>query len=217
MIWRIAAAALLLGAACGASRAAPIDVFVGYADGLRAGGFFPNPWQGAPGVVFVGNSPGGSFDAGAIRIDNNTALPITVTDVFVNLHPATQSHVFDLWGSNTLLPGQKLIVTQTTDFNFDTSDAPISGCGQQVIGGPDSPAVTITINGVPITLLDTAHVLDTEGFDFACMGNESFAWRTIGGAAGPAGAPEPSSMILLGLGAISLGGYAWRRRKKVAA
>ena len=33
------------------AKADPISVFVGYADNLRASGFFPSPWLGAPGVV----------------------------------------------------------------------------------------------------------------------------------------------------------------------
>jgi hypothetical protein len=33
---------------------------------------------------------------------------------------------------------------------------------------------------------------------------------------GPAGAPEPSTFTLLAVGVAGLGGYAWRRRKRVA-
>jgi hypothetical protein len=40
----------------------------------------------------------------------------------------------------------------------------------------------------------------------------------ISGAAIPAtGVPEPSSIVLLGLGSLSLLGYSWRRRKQVVA
>src|SRR5512133_2638187 len=61
-------------------------VYVGYADGIRANGFFPNPWQGTPGVqYFNGNSGSGQFDAGAIRITNSGASAIVVNSISVYL------------------------------------------------------------------------------------------------------------------------------------
>ena len=56
---------------------AQYGVQVGYADGIRGGGFFPSPWAGDAGVVFVGDTSG-SADAGAIRIDNLSGATMTV-------------------------------------------------------------------------------------------------------------------------------------------
>src|SRR5262249_40413220 len=47
-------------------------------------------------------------------------------------------------------------------------------------GHPPIPTVRVTIAGTPITFSDTAHVLDTGGFDLACRSNESLQWRLIG-------------------------------------
>src|SRR5205085_4590157 len=45
----------------------PLSIYVGYGDGLRGGAKFPFPWQGSPGVTFIGNC---TLDAGALRFDN---------------------------------------------------------------------------------------------------------------------------------------------------
>jgi hypothetical protein len=211
--------AVIMASGAGTARAAPIiGVQVGYADSLRPNGFFPNPWQGSPNTVFIGNDQGAGFDAGAIRIDNLTGAPITINDVTAVIRPSSNpgATTFDLWGSNVLLPGQTLILTETANDNFDTSDqGAITPVGKPVRGGPDSPTVTITVNGIVLPVFkDTGHVLDTGGFDFAAIGNESFAWRPIGGAGGQSGAaPEPASLTLLGIGAAGMIGYGWRRRK----
>jgi hypothetical protein len=108
------------------ARAANIDVFVAYADNLRASGFFPNPWIGAPGVV--SQSPAAqTFDSGAIRIDNNTASPITVSDLSVTF-PSNGS-VFSLWTPLTIPAGGMGIFAQNNgvDTQFDTSDFGIFG------------------------------------------------------------------------------------------
>src|ERR1700730_3039033 len=58
--------------------------------------WFPTPWNGAPNTVFLGSptpqtAECGSvpralcYDAGAIRLDNPTGGPITVTNVSVNV------------------------------------------------------------------------------------------------------------------------------------
>ncbi|HKW98774.1 MAG TPA: PEP-CTERM sorting domain-containing protein [Bryobacteraceae bacterium] len=99
----------------------PVQVFVGYADNLRASGFFPNPWAGSAGVVFSGQD--GStlqLDSGAVRIDNTSANSITISNLTIKLNGGAQTAA--LWGPMTLLPGQVGIFDQTTQFNLDTSD-----------------------------------------------------------------------------------------------
>src|SRR5262244_3257917 len=100
--------------------AAGIDVFVGYADSVRPSVFFPTPWLGDPGILDVGHAMGQIFDAGAIRIDNNTGAALTVDNVTVD--GFANGARFSLWGSFTIPSGMKAILTQTVGENFDTSD-----------------------------------------------------------------------------------------------
>jgi len=208
---RLIACFALLGLIALPAFADDYTVSVGYADGLRGPGFFPNPWNGDPGVVFVGGSPGGAFDAGAIMITNTSGGSITINDISVNIGGVVTG---SLWGSNVLLAGQSLVVTQTTDFNFDTSDSGFGnvnlGCG---VNNGIIPVVTVTENGgTPQSFNDSGQVLNTSGYDFACLGNESFAWRPIGTFGGPAGqTPEPASLMFLGAGVLGLTRKYWKR------
>lgn len=168
----------------------PLSIYVGYADGLRAGGsIFPFPWQGSPGVTFIG---GCTFDAGAIRFDNSGDTDITLDLVTVDL--GNGGPHFDLWPANLLVPAHGiLILTQTGCFNFDTSDSSNAGCGgnNNVL-----PLVNVTRGGVLKTFTDTGQVLNTHGYDFACQGNESIPWQRIAGQANAVNVPLPPAVML---------------------
>ncbi len=68
------------GAAPAFAQADPhaVKVSVGYADTLRSPAFTPTPWQGTPGVIFIGSGP--PWDAGAIMLNNPSANALTVDD-----------------------------------------------------------------------------------------------------------------------------------------
>ncbi len=196
-------------------------VYVGYADGLRGSGFFPNPWEGDSGITYIG-TPGGGHDAGAIMILNTGGTAITVSDISVNINGSALGDIWTLLLPKTIAAGNALIVTETVHYNFDTSDVHvITNSGSPCLGlVTDSvtcktvfPTVKVTTVAGALTFNDTGHVLDTEGFDFAAVGNESFAWRPIGSLGGPAGGnvPEPASLVLL----ASVAGFIEiaRRRK----
>src|SRR3954452_25483287 len=103
---------------------ASIEVQVGYADDQRSSPFFPNPWSGGSGVqYFNGSSP--NIDAGAIRVINNGGSAILIQDLIVDSFGTGQS--FQIWGGflgagQSLSPGMSAIFTQTTQFDFDSSD-----------------------------------------------------------------------------------------------
>lgn len=156
---------------------AGLEVLVGYADNLRRDPAFPNPWAGSPGVLFLGG--GRSLDAGAVRLDNTSDAPIAVDHVTVDLQRPGPK--FSLWGSFTIPAHESAILTQTGSFDFDTSDFPIVGCGGTLPpDDPRIPKISVTVGGITQSFLDTAHILDTFGYDLACKGNESLQWRPVG-------------------------------------
>ena len=208
----------------GSASAGSYEVQVGYADDLRAATFFPSPWDGGAGVTFLG-APDGGYDSGAIRVINTSGASISLQDVKVyNFGDGITS--YQIWGTSlpvSIAPGDSVILAQNSGENFDSSDNSNGGTP----GSPSTaiPKVDITVDGTTTTYSDSGHVLDTQGFDVAVFGNgvdlvnpfnESEAWRDIGTFGGPAGIPEPASVILFAFGAFGAAGYGWRRRKAAA-
>jgi len=173
----------------------------------------PSPWQGDANVVFVGCnantsgipctnakpqsvlscatvaglSPQACYDAGAIRIVNNTADPVTINSVSANVNGC----VFSPWTGPWNVPaGQTLILTQTggtpnacssgagVPFNFDTTEAVDNLACTQV------PAATsrVTVDEGAIgtfTYNDSGLVLAAGGLDPSCTAldaTESHDW-----------------------------------------
>src|SRR5947209_2226565 len=176
-----------------------LSVSVGYAEDKHQSslnpGAFPVPWSGSPNTIFLGNpvygsSPCGTlphcFDGGAIRLDNTSSSDISIDNVSVDDHSSLPGgKVFNLWGSFTVPAGKSVILAgnpPTNDpsyNNFDTSGAPKGNCTPITV----APTVTITIGGIPTTLVDSTHVLDTNGIDTescSVQQNESIQWRHIG-------------------------------------
>ena len=157
-----------------ANAASNVQVFLGYADNLRADpANFPTPWAGSPGVVFQGCT-GCTYDSGAIRVVNNSPLPVAVDSVVVKFGTC----VFDIWPHGTSVPANgQLIDTQlnanfvsgcTANGSFDSSDlgpngAPWGSCTQSGV----VPEVDVTIDGVQTVFPDTGQVLNTGGVDKA--------------------------------------------------
>lgn len=155
----------------------PVQVSVGFADASSASANFPTPWQSSPNTIFIGG--GTPEDAGAIRIDNTSGAPLGIDSVAVDLQRGNAQ--FNLWGSFTIPANGSAILTQTQPGNFDTSAFPIVPCGGTLSSTETRvPVITVTVAGTPQTFSDTAHVLDTGGFDLSCRGNESLQWRAVG-------------------------------------
>jgi hypothetical protein len=174
-----------------------IQVFVGYADSLRADATnFPTPWVGSPNTIFYGCSPASActfavYDAGAVRVVNNTGSAVTVNAIAVHVDTCT----FAGWPPAVLTPGADLIVSQLAvggtgvgceePAHMDTSDVGPGGVDWALHCDPDGilPIVDITINGQKTSYTDSGQVLNTGGVDSgACLGNESTQWTTIGHA-----------------------------------
>jgi RHS repeat-associated protein len=183
-------AAPLAMAAVPPMQAGAVEVFAGFADGSSPSANFPTPWQGSPNTVFLGG--GSPLNAGAIRLDNTSGAPLTIDSVSVDLKRGNAQ--FNLWGSFTVPANGSAILTQTQPGNFDTSAFPLVACGGTLDPNETRvPAITVTIGGTPQTFLDTAHTLDTGGFDLSCRGNESLQWRQVG----TTGIDHPAGRLVL--------------------
>jgi hypothetical protein len=218
------------------SQADSFSVYVGYADNLRASGFFPTPWLGDPNVV--SQTPSGqSLDTGAVRIDNTGASSLLITNFSVKLGGG---QVFSIWNPLTIAPGKIGIFTQTASYNFDSSDfgyfggGPVNVDAAHPLGGftnPQgaaqiaanvswAPVVSFMENSNPFSYNDSGHILDTFGYDLINLpapggdGNESINWITIGrGGTRGGNVPEPSTMLLFGTGIAGLVGYKLRKKE----
>jgi hypothetical protein len=175
-----------------------VSVFVGYADNLRANPRnFPSPWNGAPNVTFQGcQAKSCVFDAGAIRLLNNTPQSVAVGNLAVNVGGC----VFKLWQGGTLQAGAELIATQTgsavnpgctADGSMETSDIGPSGANWSNKCKPSGviPKISMTLDGNAQTLTDSTQLLNTGGIDaVGCNSpntpggpnNESTQWTLIG-------------------------------------
>ena len=127
--------------------AASLNVFVGYADNLRASGFFPGPWIGSTfngqTVISQTNPAGIIFDSGAVRIDNTDSAPLVISNFRVTTNAG--ANVFAIWGSGvnlTLAAGQSGIFTQfpNNGQNFDSSDQGLFGSTPPVNLEPNNAA-----------------------------------------------------------------------------
>jgi hypothetical protein len=183
--------------AAGASSS--LSVFFGYAEDKETNnppaGAFPVPWSGAPNTIFLGGPVVGQtacgalpfcYDAGAIRLDNSGSSDVTIDNVSVDIHSSIAGgKVFSLWGSFTVPAGESVILTENPPNNnpgydnFDTSGYPKNNCIPLTI----EPTATFTIGGVPTTIVDSTHILDTHGIDLgSCKPkqNESIPWAQVG-------------------------------------
>jgi hypothetical protein len=241
-MWLCALSVAALGATAPGARAqilpADVHVQVGYADGLRSGpgrDFFPSVWEGDPGVIFYGAPAGTVYDAGAIRIVNDSAsaltlLPGAVVDGFTN------GASFQLWdgqigaAGTVIAPGQSLILTQNDPGggeNFDTSDQPIQPPTSTNHGDNTEPVVHLAfsevLGGASQSFVDQTQTLNTLGYDIATYGytlpngnvitNESFDWRDFNSQVVGPGVPEPGSLAMLVGVTVSGGVFAFRRRR----
>jgi hypothetical protein len=192
----VAAALALIGVAATASPARAsggVEVSVGYADNARAAAVnFPTPWDGSTGVTFEGCTGGCTFDAGAVRMVNNSGSAVRIDSVAIKISTCT----FNMWAPASIAPGGQLIVTQTAngpsngcvaDGTMDTSDVGPAGAAYAGNCTHDGliPEVDVSIDGTVSTFNDSGQVLNTGGFDLAACrpsANESTQWTPIGSA-----------------------------------
>jgi hypothetical protein len=179
-----------------------VNVFVGYADNSRPLiATFPNPWVGSPNVTFDGCTTACAatgFDAGAVRVENDTVSAVIVNQVQVHIDTCLYTWSGSLYPV-TLAPGQSLITTQRATGvagctgpvpnSFDSSDigpggVPYSACTNDGV----QPIVDVTVNGTTTSYPDSGQIINTGGVDRASCpsgNNESTQWVPVGSAPCP--------------------------------
>jgi hypothetical protein len=104
-----------------------------------------------------------------LRVDNLTAG--TLNNVVVTLDVG--SHHYALWGTNSIPPGQHLIMAQTTYQNFDVPDnypAGCYGCDTSLCVTAKSsevPVIHVSIGSATADYPDTGQTVNTDGYDAA--------------------------------------------------
>jgi Bacterial Ig-like domain (group 1) len=193
-----AIALVTLGATASAA-AAQLNVYVGYADTVRAKAtHFPTPW--APSVhVYGNNCVKHKCDTGTIRLVNNGKKTVTVKSVVAKFGKCT----FNSWPHNLKIrPGRQIILSnegshgikgcskKVVGYGFDTSEIGPNGanwkghCNQSHV----IPQLIVSTSTGTNKFRDTGKVLNTGGIDKAdCpkKTNESTQWTLIGRQACP--------------------------------
>jgi hypothetical protein len=149
-------------------------LYVGYLDnehGTRDPAETPTPFDPDGNTILIGlggvDTP---HDTGVLRFENRTTSPVTIDP---GLQVTAEQEIFQIWDSDlpiTLEPSQNLVLAETANFNFDTSDV---GLGRD-------PVVRGSVNGRAFAFVDTARVLlgrEDAGKDNR---NESTPYQVLG-------------------------------------
>jgi hypothetical protein len=153
----------------------PVTLYTGYL--FNFGGSIPDPADIPtpfdPDATTILISSGGVatlHDTGVIRFENRNNGPVTIDP---GLRVTTAQAVFQLWDSFlpiTLTPGQNLVLAETANFNFDTSNSGLSS----------DPVVSGSVNGRAFSFTDTARVLLGRDDAGSRGGNETIPYQVIG-------------------------------------
>ncbi len=206
----VVAVSIAAGFGATAARADTFQVYVGYADNLRPSGFFPSPWIGD--WELCRNRRSLSHSTGAVLVVNTGATALNISTFSVTMNGGG-GPTYNFWSPITIGVGQSGVFTQTSSYNFDSSDnaggsppggilplAPggngIGGCSStaaaQATAGitatcnANQPIVAFMDNATSFSFNDTGHILDTGLYDFVNYspdGNESINWNLVGSGA----------------------------------
>ena len=203
----VGAAAFAAITALPASAASVVNVYVGYLNNLSGPptpSDIPTPFDSSATTTLISSGGVGSpHDTGVIRFENTSASSVTIGPFVAAVVYSTPGPViYQPWGflaPFVLAPGQNLVLAETANFNFDSSDFPPFSAVAQVFG---------SVNGQAFGFNDVHRVLygheDTNG------PGETTPYDLIGSVP-VAAVPIPSAAFLLG-GALAGMAAVSRRR-----
>ena len=204
----VGAAALAAITALPASAASVVNVYVGYLNNLSGPptpSDIPTPFDSdATTTLISSGGVGTSHDTGVIRFENTSASSVTIGPFVAALVYSNNGPViYQPWGflaPFVLAPGQNLVLAETANFNFDSSDFPPFSAVPQVFG---------SINGQAFGFNDVRRVLyGREDASGPGGRGETTPYALIGSVAV---VPIPSAVFLLG-GALAGMAAVSRRR-----
>lgn len=162
----------------------------------------PTPFDTSATTTLI--SSGGvatSHDTGVIRFENMSSVSVTIGPFVAALtFPSSGPVIYQPWGFLApfiLAPGQNLVLAETANFNFDSSDFPPFIAAPQVFGSIDGQAFGFT---------DVRRVL--YGHEDIGDFRETTPYGLIGSVQV---VPVPGALLLLGSAVAGLAGIGRRR------
>lgn len=201
----LAAAVLAAASALPASAASVVNVYVGYLNNLNGSpdlASIPTPFDPSSTTTLISSGDSSTpHDTGIIRFENTSNQAVTIGP-FVGAFAGSQ--FFQPWGllgPFVLQAGHNLVLAETQNFNFDSSDFGLSSGIPNVFG---------TINGHAFGFDDAHRVLfgNEEAVDF----RETTPYDLIGSVQVPSTVPVPGSSLLMGSALLGFVSLARRRR-----
>ncbi len=199
----LAAVALAAVIALPASAASVVNVYVGYLNNLAGPpnpADIPTPFDPSATTTLISSGDSTtSHDTGVIRFENMSSVSVTIGPFVAAFANNVLYQPWGLLAPFVLAPGANLVLAETANFNFDTSDFP----------GLAVPMVFGAINGSAFGFNDAHRVL--YGHEEAAGPLETTPYSLIGSVQVPV--PVPGAALLFG---SALAGFAAIGRRRAA-
>lgn len=199
----IAAAVLAAASALPASAASVVNVYVGYLNNINGSPdplSIPTPFDSSATTTLISSGDSStSHDTGIIRFENTSSQSVTIGP-FVGAFAGAFFQPWGLLGPFVLEAGHNLVLAETANYNFDSSDFGLSG---------GTPQIFTTINGHAYGFDDVHRVL--YGHEDAVDFLETTPYDLIGSVE-VAAVPVPGASLLMGSALVGFVSLARRRR-----
>ena len=143
----LAAVALAAVIALPASAASVVNVYVGYLNNIGGSpnpADIPTPFDPSLTTTLISSGDSTtSHDTGVIRFENMSSVSVTIGPFVAAFVGNTLYQPWGLLAPLILAPGQNLVLAETTNFNFDSSD-PVLAANPMVFGAVNNMAFGFT-------------------------------------------------------------------------